>query len=273
MGDADIVYEILAEGGVTRMVALYSDISKIGTIGSIRSSRTYYVDIALAFDAIYVHSGGSEAAYGRLQYFDVDRLDGTRGPTGADTFYRDSTRLNAGYAVEHTQFTTGEKIYAFAEEEGYRLTVDETYDSGLRFTDDAVPADGESANNIEVRFVKESKFTKLSYDEAKGIYTAYQLSKDYVDGNNDEKVEFNNVIILMVETAIIDNEGRRDMKLVTEGEGYFACGGKYIPIKWSRSGDHEPFRYYNTDGTDLEISAGRSYIAFVPTTKSAVIFE
>ena len=60
---ADIIYEVPAEGGITRMLAVYQSLEDVGSIGSIRSARPYYIELALGHDALYVHAGGSPEAY------------------------------------------------------------------------------------------------------------------------------------------------------------------------------------------------------------------
>ena len=102
---ADIIYEILAEGNITRMMAIFSDINKAnGPIGSMRSSRPYYIETALSYDAIYVHAGGSEQAYSDIASKGVNNIDGVRGNYDASSaFYRDKNRQQYGY--EHSLFT------------------------------------------------------------------------------------------------------------------------------------------------------------------------
>ena len=87
IGDADIIYEVMAEGGVTRMMAIFSDIKNAGRIGSMRSIRTYYVDIAMAYGAVAVHAGYSQQANDRIRSNGVNNIDGV---TGIDYSY---TRL------------------------------------------------------------------------------------------------------------------------------------------------------------------------------------
>ena len=64
---ADIIYEVPAEGGITRMLAVYQSLEDVGSIGSIRSARPYYIELALGHDALYVHAGGSPEAYADLK--------------------------------------------------------------------------------------------------------------------------------------------------------------------------------------------------------------
>ena len=96
---ADIIFETLAEGGLTRLMAVYQDIENIGIVGSVRSARPYFIDIAMGLDAIFVHAGGSDDAYITIKDRDVDNIDGVHG--SGETFFRDQWRQkNMGY--EHS---------------------------------------------------------------------------------------------------------------------------------------------------------------------------
>ena len=114
--DAYIVYEIIAEGGISRMMALYKDTFP-EKIGSVRSARHYFIDYAEENDAIFVHWGGSPQAYSRLNsiaHLDGIALEGT-------VFFRDRT-LNRDY--EHTGFTSMENVKEYAQKQGYTRNTD-----------------------------------------------------------------------------------------------------------------------------------------------------
>ena len=111
---ADIIYEVPAEGGITRMLGIFTDITDLGNVGSIRSARDYYVQIARGHDALYVHAGGSPGAYDLIANAGIDSIDGIKGAYNA-IFWRDATRKAvAGY--EHSLFLTASELKAYAEE-------------------------------------------------------------------------------------------------------------------------------------------------------------
>lgn len=266
VSQADILYEVLVEGSVTRMMAIFSDIRPVEKLGSIRSIRPYYLDIGLTYGAVLCHAGGSEAAYGRIRSEGLQNIDGVRGSYSFAVFYRDPNRMTGG--IEHSLFTSGENLYKCAQEKKYPLTV-EDYDAGLLFARDAVPTDGESAEHMKIDFTY-YKSTDFSYDADAGCYTMRQYDQDYIDGNTGEKVEFQNVLALSVKVALLDGEGRISVDTTAGGEGWFLCGGKYVPITWARDAG-DVFRYYNADGSELHLAEGRSYIALVPTTGTVTI--
>ncbi|MDO4750052.1 MAG: DUF3048 domain-containing protein, partial [Eubacteriales bacterium] len=267
ISQADIIYEVLAEGGITRMMAIFSDLSDVPSLGSIRSIRSYYVDIAMSYDAIPIHAGGSYMSYTYMDQLGVRNIDGCIGDYNA--FYRDSSRMT--YGVEHSLFTTGERLLSYMDGlSDLRREHDGEFDYGLRFTEDAVP-EGETAKSVTVTFTG-GKTTGFTYNEETGLYSASQYGGAYYDGNTFGTLTFRNVIVLYADTATIDGDGRLDVVLTGSGEGQYACGGSYTDISWSREGLYSPFSYEFADGSEFEISSGTTYICIVPTG-STVTFE
>jgi hypothetical protein len=259
---ADIIYETLAEGGITRMMAVFTDLSDVGAIGSIRSIRSYYVDIAMSYDAIPIHAGGSWQSYIYMDDLGVKDIDGCIADYNA--FYRDPNRM--AYGVEHSLFTTGEKMLAYLDKNGIRLDHDGEFDYNLQFSDDAAP-DGEAAESIVVTF-SGGKTTSFQYDASIGLYTAAQYSKDYYDGNTGDTLTFKNVFVLYAGTSTIDDYGRLDVELAGSGEGQFACDGSYTDITWSRADKNSSFAYKTKDGSPLTLGVGTSYVCIIPVGNS-----
>ena len=113
-GQADIIYELLAEGGITRMLAVYQDPSQLGLVGSVRSARQYYWEIAKGHDAVFIHAGGSPEFYNTKNsrgLFTVDGVNGYYSSKEAGMFWRDRQRV-AGheFGFEHSLLTSGQAI-------------------------------------------------------------------------------------------------------------------------------------------------------------------
>ena len=272
VSSADIIYEILAEGGVTRMMAIFSDIRSAEHLGSVRSIRPYYIDVALGYGAVTVHAGGSDDAYSRIRNEKFDDIDGVRGNYPVTVFYRDQTRRYSGYAIEHTLFTEGENLYNCAEKLGFSMTLPEDYDNGLRFVSDATPESGETAREVKIVF-NLGKSTSMSYNADLGLYTARQQGGDYIDGNTQAALTFRNLIAIDAYTKVLDNYGRLRVDLIASGEGWYICGGKAEPITWERSAVNDHFRYYRADGSELTVSEGKTYIAVLARGQSEISFE
>ena len=269
VAQADIIYECIVEGGITRMMGVWQDPSDTGGIGSIRSSRPYYLELALGHDAMYIHAGGSEDAYAKIKSWGVTALDGVRGPycgssAGSNLMWRDSQRRQTmGY--EHSVITTGENIAEKLPTYSIRLDHQDGYTYTMDFADDGAPAGGVTANTISVPFsnVKTGVFT---YNSESGKYAVEEYGKAYVDGNTGEQVEVTNVLVLQTACRSTgDSLGHITVDLTSGGKGYFACGGKMTEIRWSKAGRNAQLVYTNTDGSPLTLGRGNSYVSIIPT--------
>ena len=265
VSQADIIYEMLAEGGITRCLAIFTDISDVEKLGSVRSARTYFIDLAKAYDAVLVHAGGSEYAYEEFSTSGWPHIDGIQ--ASSKYFYRDQARLSKGVAREHTLFTTGEDVIKAAEAKKIKLTRD-SIDYGFTFSED-VKLGGDTANKVTLNFTKK-RDTVMTYNPDTGLYEGYQQGGDYIDGNTGEVMTFKNVIVLYARTS---SDGYRMFAdLIGTGNGYFACNGEMVSIKWSRKSAKEPFVYTLGDGTPIELGIGTTYVGILPTSCS-VDFE
>ncbi len=258
IGQADVIYEILAEGGITRMMAIYTSLKDETPLGSIRSLRPYYLSVARSYDAIVVHAGGSAQADADVQQAQWDHIDGIR--DSGDHYYRVEDRIeNAGY--EHSLFIDAGKMKDYAKEEGFRLTW-ENAGPYFNFSDQPM-TDGESAKEVTVHFSQKS--TSFSYNEGEGRYYAEEYDAPWVDGNTDKQQAFENVLVLRAEIRTVDNEGHLEVTLVGSGEGQLIRDGKCVPITWSRGAEDAPFLYTLADGSAAPFAPGRTYVAVIHT--------
>lgn len=263
---ADIIYEVVAEGGITRMLGVYQSLTDVGTIGSVRSARPYFVELALGHDALLLHAGASADGYQVMEDWHVDHLDGVNGVYSNPSrglFWRDRERVEGKrYAVEHSLVTSGEAVRTVLECSSLRLTHGEDYASALSFTEDGTPAGGESAGTVTVSFsgIKTGTFR---YDAQSGLYQVEQGGNPYIDGNTGAQIAVTNVLVLRTDiTDSGDSYGHMGVAL-SGGEGWFACGGKIIPITWEKDSPQAPVTCTLTDGSPLLLGRGKSYVAIV----------
>ncbi len=118
VSQAGVVYEMDAEGGITRLLCIFNDYS-VEKIGSVRSARHYFLDYAFSHDPLFIHFGGSPQAYEYIKKTKAQELDGIY--LEGSVFYRDKERIAAGYPREHTAFTGMEKILEGAKNAGYSM--------------------------------------------------------------------------------------------------------------------------------------------------------
>lgn len=258
---ADMMFEILVEGGITRMMALFTTPQGDTPIGSIRSLRPYYLSLARGYDAIVVHAGGSQQAYGDLYTTGWDHLDGVSGANSGAYYYRVQERIdNAGY--EHSMFLNMEDAVAYAIERECRLE-HEDFEYALVF-DDAPLTTGSPAAQVTVSF-RGSKQTLFDYDPQTGLYTGSQYDEIWADGNDGTPQTFRNLIVLQADAWTVDDYGRLAMDLTGKGDGLLIRDGHCIPIVWSRETESDPFYYSLADGSPAALGVGRSYVAITPT--------
>lgn len=260
VGDADIVYEMLTNGYSTRLLAVLTDVQDIQLIGAIRSLRYGFVDVARSMDGVVVHAGGSGQV---INYLKQSGVTNSNALSSGGGYFRDQNRLNSGYAKEHTLVAIPSVMVNFVQSRGVTVTTDGTRDYGMRFTKDGTPAGGATANVIAMSFFTGNKTTTMNYDAASGRYIFSQYGSVMVDGNTDKPISFRNVFTLYADT--VNQSVYHVADLVGSGNGYYACGGKLVPIIWHHEDPDAPFTYTLQDGTPLEQGVGNSYIGIIPT--------
>ena len=261
---ANILYEAEVENGVTSFLAVYSDLSKVSMVGPIAKTRTVFNSIALSYDAVLIHSGGSTLALeGRydssadtiINWKHIDEV------TAREYFYRDEQRRNEGYTYAHTLFASGMSLRQGLSETKLDAAAGKGF--GLQFVD-ATSDSGKKADSITITF-KSNKSTSFAYDISTGKYKMSQIGKDTVDGNTGTTLSFENVIALYTDQTRSTDGTHEFFETIGSGEGYLAMNGKIIPILWSRESLRSPFTYTNGDGTPISLSVGNSYMAIVGT--------
>lgn len=272
VGKADLIYEVPAEGGITRMLGVFQSLEGVGELGSIRSVRPYYLELALGHDALLVHAGGSDEAYTDISAWKVDNMDGVRGSSDAAIFWRDETRRRSA-GLEHSLLTSGEKVLDYLAKGRYSTTHWESYRYPITFTDD-LPTGGTSAEHVSLRF-SPYKTGTFDYDPEKGQYLIGQYGGTYTDGNTGEQVGVVNVLFLEASITNIpgDTAGRIRVKTVGSGSGTWFCGGRAIPILWSKADRNSPILYTHADGSPLSLGRGTSYICLYDPRNSTVTVE
>lgn len=269
ISQAEILYEIPAEGGVTRMLAIFTDISDIASIGTVRSLRPYYAHCAFGYDAIIIHAGGSEAAYSLMSSTGWDHIDGVRETYAAAPFARDPDRIHNG--LEHSLFADGAKLMEAIDEKGFSLVHDdEDFDYGLTFTDNAAEQCDSDAEYAELTF-NSYKSMSFEYNADDGLYYASQYGDKYIDENTGEQVSYKNLFFLSTDISIVDGYGRLEVRTTGEGTGWFVTGGKCTEITWERDDEYDQFLYYLADGTEISLGVGHTYVGIMSNDGSATV--
>lgn len=262
--DAYLVYEMIVEGGITRLMAVFKD-ADTARIGSIRSSRHYYLDYVMENDAIYVHDGYSPFAKDDISKFGINNLNAT----GTWREY------DLPVDTEHTEFSSIEKITEAATKRNYRLTSDKK--TLLNYSVDEVSLMNEEgaikADNLEVKF-SNYHTTKFTYDSENMVYLRGYNSKDHVDYITKKQYTAKNIIVALMNNSGIANDakGRQDLSNIGTGDGYYITDGYAIPIKWTKDSRESQTVYKKLNGEEIKVNDGNTHIENAPL-KSLTIKE
>ena len=268
VGQADVIYEIVAEGGITRMMGVYQDLEGVGELGSIRSARDYYVNLALGHDAIYIHAGGSPQAYDAFDSWGVTHIDFVNGPYGKMCWRDPDRKKNAG--LEHSLLTSSEKVL---EQMPSRFRLDHEEGFSVGWTFDEEPPAGDPVSSLTLRYSK-YKTGHFSYDAEQNLYFSAQSLDgsdpiDYVDGQTGEPVGVRNVLVLFTDVGAVkgDDKGRMEVRTTGTGDGLLLRDGVLREITWRRDKGSECLRFLDrVSKREVPLAVGTSYINIVSTS-------
>lgn len=256
IGKADIIYECIVEGGITRLMAVFTDYNDIKKLGSLRSARHYYVKLANELDAIYVHAGHSTYAVTEIANSKINHIDAVDG-IGGDWTYRTEDRK-----APHNTFTDTDRMKKAFERCKYPLTHNEKFDKKkfMFNTEDTEIEDGSPALRIETRF-NNDRHPYFVYNSEDKLYYRWQYNDKHIDDQTNEQLKFKNILIQFATYSQLDpKKDLQEIKLVGSGEGLYATDGKIMNITWKKDADSGVTKYYKADGSQLKMNPGKTFI-------------
>ena len=264
--DAYLVYEIIVEGGYTRLMALFKD-KNLDRIGSVRSSRHYFLDYALENDAVYVHFGWSPQAEADMSKLGVNNINFMS--------YNGYTRdKSLGLSSEHTAFTTTNNIMEGINYYNYRKTSSEKPLLNYSVDEIDLSAYNESvvANKVLINY-SNSRNTSFEYDSINKVYKRFQNDTPQTDYVTKEQYTVKNIITYQVSNYTIsgDDKGRQDINNIGSGEGYYITNGYAVPITWEKSSRNSKTVYKYKDGKEINVNDGNTHIEIQPTGQQLTI--
>ncbi len=264
IGEADIIYEALAEGNITRLMAVYYNPFDVEYIGSVRSARPYFVDLSQSLNSIYFHFGGSNIALEQIDDDDLDTIDGTREDNDGTVYIRDQWRID-NMGKEHSAMTSGDRLLDAIDEYGYDTEIEDGYYPMFNFVHDRDSIGGEPASSVSVNYSK-SYYSDFEYAEQNKTYLKSQFGEPHIDANDNEQLDFTNLMFLDVDYENFDAGGgymMRKIDLIGEGNGYYMSCGESVPIIWKHDSQYGNFDYYDINGNEIEVNPGKTYIGLV----------
>lgn len=262
--DAYIIYEIIAEGGVTRLLALFHD-TNTERIGSVRSARHYFLDYSLENDAIYVHHGYSPQAQSDFYSLDLDRVE----IMDPKTAWREREH---GVASEHTLFTSIEKIEKGLGKTRTERNNDFLLDYSINNIDLNKIAVAKIANKVEVEYSWSVK-NLYEYDSETQVYKRSVNGTPHKDFVTGKQYTFKNIIIVQIPNQTIDDEGRQDISNIGERDGYYITNGYAVPIKAVKDSRSSQTIYKHLNGEEIKVNDGNTFIQIQPVGKKLNIEE
>ena len=260
---ADIIYEMLVEGGITRMMALYGDYTKVPKVCSVRSCRYYFPIFAHGYDAVYFCFGSNKSlATPTLERIGIDYFDGNEDPDPL-VFGRDSERRKK-YSREHTAYVDGKNIPAFLKENS--VTAKSRYGKdflafNFRSEDKPKAAGDISATEIRLDY-SYLYYSTFTYNSKTKTYYKTHCGKPHVDSSNDKQLNFTNIFVL--ETDVGNYKGGSLMEINwKKGEGYYISRGKAQKITWTKASEDSNIKFFTESGKELKVNTGKSYIGVI----------
>ncbi|MFC5404614.1 DUF3048 domain-containing protein [Cohnella soli] len=252
---ADTVWELLAEGGITRLVAIFQSKSFTDPIGPVRSIRPYFIQVGEFYSGVLVHVGASNDAFAILRKQHKEDLDEI---TNAGAyFYRDKSRK-----APHNVYTTLEKLQAGAAKHKYKDTATVPL---IKFdSNPASLASAAAASKIDIKFMLSDYKVTYEYDAQKLVYNRFINGKPHIDKNNDQQLTTTNLVVLNARHDIKDDVGRLVVDLDSGGDALLFQQGKVISCKWERK-NGDVIRLVK-DGEELPFLPGVTYYHVVPSS-------
>lgn len=271
IGSADILYECMEEGSISRQMAVIDNWQELEKIGNIRSCRDYYLYMACEWDPILIHFGGVYYMRDRLKQGDIQNIsgtysDGTKETTapGSGAFFRTKDK-----ASPHNAYVSGESILKAMDSLKYPEQHRDQYyqpDHFVFATSENTLSDAKdaiTANEVDLSDCYPVSKSYLEYSETDGLYYKSLHGSPQIDAGTGEQLTFENILI---QTAYWE---KRDDKYLafkmhdTTRTGYFVTKGKAIPVRWEKTTDYGATKFYDMSGNEVELNTGKTYIAVV----------
>lgn len=263
VAQADIMLETLVEGGITRMMAIYGDYTKVPKVCSVRSCRYYYPIFAHGFDAVYFCFGSNETlGTPTLKRIGIDYFDGNQNYDSL-VFGRDSERLKR-YSREHTAYVNGKNIPELFKKYSIRTDYLEgrnTTAFDFREEGHAVAVGDTSADKVKLTY-SSGYYSTFTYDEKNKVYLKQHNGKAHMDSVAGKQLSYTNLFVL--ETTIGRYKGGKLVEMDwSGGTGYYISLGKAQPITWKKTSESSPIQVFDAQGNTLKVNAGKSYIGVI----------
>jgi len=252
--DAYMIYEMIIEGGETRMVALFKN-KTTAKIGPIRSARHYFVHYAMEHNAIFAHFGWSPKAQTTIGTFNVNNINGIY-----DNYF---WRVGGGY---HNAFSSIEKIKQTATSKKY---LDSGSDTPI-YSYSVDELNLEQGTEISGLKIKYSDLHNVSYKYDKTDKIFYRSMRGIIDKDRETGKQYyaKNIIIMYVKNynlPDVETKGRQELENIGTGKGYYITNGKYIDITWKKESAVAKTIWLDAANKEIVLNDGITYVQLAPS--------
>ncbi|GAB4445159.1 MAG: DUF3048 domain-containing protein [Chloroflexi bacterium OHK40] len=266
--EAAVVFEALAEFGITRYMAIYVPgiTPELKTIGPVRSARPYYVEWAKGLRAVYTHAGGSPEALTMAQTaIEILNMDALRRDAGA--FFRRSSER----AAPHNLYTSSAEIAAFAARK--QADTPDLQEIGFLTRAEAQLARRPASQSLSYYFIYKDAYVSWSYDRATNSYLYFRQRRPHVDAVTGQQLRFRNLVVMEVPERPIpgDAKGRIEQQVLGEGPARIFLDGTMIEATWRKGAGFAQLQFYGTDGREIRFNTGSIWIAAIPSLKNLTV--
>ncbi len=268
VSDADLLFEMLVEGGITRMMAVYADYTKIPEVCSVRSCRYYFPIFAHGLDAVYFCFGSNETlGTPTLKRIGIDYIDGNQ-IADSDVFARDPQRVGK-YSREHTFFLKGTSMPEILKKYDIRSDYLKEKDEPIfKFNAKGNTKGDTACDKVNFQY-SNSYFTTFNYDKETKTYKKQHSGKDHIDQRSGEQLSFTNIFVL--ETSVNSYKGTILMEIDWKGgTGYYISKGKSQKITWEKLTEDSTIKVFNQEGKELKVNPGKSYFGVISPGRTTI---
>lgn len=261
LNSADIVWEHLVEGGVTRFTAIFQS-QTVSHLGPVRSARLVDISLTHIYGSLFVHSGSSTGTLDRLRQ-DAVMPSRNFGGGACPPLCRFPKE---GLAFEHTLYGDTEALYQQAETIGLDAEPDPI--TGMAFSN-TIPSGGMALTGVKISY----RNTETEWSYASGRWLRRQDGEPHFDANTNTQVNAANVVIIEtdhIEQAVVSDGywGQAnyafEVNLVGSGHVYLFRDGQYFEGQWRRENDTAPLLFFDLQGNVLTFKPGNTFFNLVP---------
>lgn len=283
ISSADVVYEAVAEGGITRFLAIFY-CQDAGIVGPVRSARTYFLDFISEYgeNPLYTHVGGANASgpadalsqigdYGWASYNDMNQFS-----IGFPTFLRDYNRLGKDVATEHTMYSTTTKLWDFAKTKRGLTNVDEEGNSWdekfvkYTFKDEATLTQRGDILSIHLEPWTDYKQYAVdwNYDRNENLYSRNNGGVPHLDKNTNKILTTKNIVLLFMQESNANDGYENNLHLLykTKGSGKAIVlqDGEKIEGRWKKESRTARMQILDKNGSAVTFNKGIIWFTVLP---------